>query len=65
MENPNRFGRRWTDGVRPLASIPNKDGFVLIGVHKDGTRAQLTVYVDANGHHKVPGYENLTGWVPV
>jgi len=57
--NPNR---RNPASVRPLASIPNKDGFVLIGVHKNGTEAQLTVYVDANGFHKVPGYSDLVGW---
>lgn len=57
--NPNRSTKI---EVRPLASIPNKEGFVLVGVRKDGSEAQLTVYVDASGQHTVPGYESLVGW---
>lgn len=48
--------------LRPLASIPNKSGFLIIGVRRDGAEAQLTVYVDKDGFHKVPGYEQLAGW---
>lgn len=59
MSNPNRPGKAI---IRPLASIPNKEGFVLIGVHKNGSEAELTVFVDESGFHKVPGYENLQGW---
>lgn len=50
------------DAIRPLASIPNKAGFLIIGVRKDGAEARLTVYVDKDGFHKVPGYEQLAGW---
>lgn len=48
--------------LRPLASIPNKIGFVLIGVRKDGKEAELVVYLDGNGFHTVPGYDQLAGW---
>lgn len=48
--------------LRPLASIPQKVGFVLIGVRKDGKEAELVVYLDADGFHKVPGYDQLAGW---
>lgn len=49
--------------LQPLASIPNKDGYCLIGVRKDGTEAVLEVYVDEeDGFHKVPGYKELIGW---
>ena len=48
--------------LQPLASIPNKAGFLIIGVRKDGAEAELTVYVDKDGFHKVPGYEQLVGW---
>jgi len=48
--------------VRPLASIPQKEGFQLIGVHKNGSEALLTVFVDKDGFHKVPGYHDLAGW---
>lgn len=53
---------RRRDAIRPLASIPNKEGFQLIGVHKNGSEALLTVYVDDSGFHKVPGYADLVGW---
>ncbi len=45
---------RRRDAIRPLASIPNKDGAVIIGVRKDGSEARLVVYVDAaDGLHKL------------
>lgn len=59
MQNPNR---RDYAVIRPLASIPNKEGFVLIGVRRDGSEAELTVYVDEHGNHMVPGYKDLIGW---
>lgn len=59
MNNPNR---RQHDEVRPLASIPNKEGFVIIGVRADGSEARLTVFVDEHGLHTVPGYKTLVGW---
>lgn len=60
MTNPNRPA---VARIRPLASIPNKDGAVIVGVRKDGREAVLTVYVDpADGLHKVPGYHELVGW---
>lgn len=57
--NPNRPA---ADRIRPLASIPNKDGALIIGVHRNGTEAQLTVYMDASGFYTVPGYADLVGW---
>lgn len=59
MNNPNRPVKTQ---IRPLASIPNKEGFELIGVDRQGKEALLVVYVDVDGFHKVPGYENLIGW---
>ncbi len=51
------------DRLRPLCSIPQKSGFVIIGVRADRSEARLTVYVDeADGLHKVPGYHELIGW---
>lgn len=48
--------------LRPLASIPNKEGFQLIGVRRDGSEALLVVYMDADGFYRVPGYSDLMGW---
>lgn len=59
MTNPNRPEKA---RIRPLASIPNKEGFQLVGVHKNGSEALLTVFVDKDGFHKVPGYHDLVGW---
>ena len=57
--NPNR---PTTATIRPLASIPNKEGYELVGVRKDGSEARLTVFIDKDGHYKVPGYSELIGW---
>lgn len=57
--NPNRPA---TARIRPLASIPNKEGMIIIGVRKDGSEGRLVVFVDASGFHKVPGYADLVGW---
>lgn len=60
MNNPNRPSAA---RIRPLASIPNKEGFQLVGVHKNGSEALLTVFVDPDdGLHKVLDYPNLIGW---
>lgn len=54
---------RRRDTIRPLASIPQKDGAVIVGVRRDGSEARLVVYVDpADGLHKVAGYSELAGW---
>lgn len=59
----NDYQIRRRDTIRPLASIPQKDGAVIVGVHKNGSEARLTVYVDpADGLHKVAGYAELAGW---
>lgn len=50
------------DALRPLASIPNKEGFVIIGVDRQGREALLTVSMNAGGHYTVPGYSELAGW---
>lgn len=57
--NPNRPANTT---IRPLASIPNKEGFQLVGVRKDGTEALLSVFVDKDGHYTLPGYSELAGW---
>ena len=57
--NPNRPANAT---IRPLASIPNKEGFTLVGVRKDGTEALLSVYMDEGGNFTVPGYADLVGW---
>jgi len=59
--NPNR-NRPGNAPIRPLASILHKEGMVIIGVHKNGSEAQLVVYMDEGGNYVVPGYENLVGW---
>lgn len=48
--------------IRPLASIPNKEGYTLIGIRQDGSEALLSVYLDDDGTYKVPGYAELVGW---
>lgn len=48
--------------LRSLADIPNKEGFVLIGVRKDFSEAELTVYLAMDGTHKVPEFDKLIGW---
>lgn len=53
---------RRRDAIRPLASIPQKEGFQLLGVRADGSCAVLIVFVDKDGFHKVPGYSELAGW---
>jgi hypothetical protein len=46
----------------PLASIPNKEGFELIAVRKDGAEARVAVTVDKDGNYTLPGWKNLAGW---
>lgn len=58
----NKMSQVAMQKLRPLASIPQKAGFLIIGVRKDGAEAELTVYVDKDGFHKVPGYDQLAGW---
>lgn len=57
--NPNRPANAT---IRPLASIPHKEGAVIVGIHRNGSEAQLTVYMDAGGNFTVPGYAELAGW---
>lgn len=59
--NPNR-NRPGNAAIRPLAAIPHKEGFVLIGVHRNGSEAELTVFMDESGNYVVPGYADLRGW---
>lgn len=59
----NDYQIRRRDTIRPLASIPQKDGAVIVGVRRDGSEARLVVYVDpVDGLHKVAGYAELAGW---
>ena len=48
--------------LRALDDIPNKEGFVLIGVRRDHSEAELTVYLAMDGTHKVPEFDKLIGW---
>lgn len=57
--NPNRPAKA---PIRPLASIHHKEGMVIIGVHKNGSEAELVVYLDDSGNYVVPGYSDLVGW---
>lgn len=57
--NPNRSTKVT---VRPLASIPHKEGAVIVGVHRNGTEARLVVYMDEGGNFTVEGYSDLVGW---
>lgn len=59
MNNPNRTT---SAKIRPLASIPHKEGFQIVGVRASGAEAILTVFVDASGNYTVPGYALLVGW---
>lgn len=52
-------------GLLPLRDLPNKEGFVFIGVLKDGSEATCNVTLDENGWHRVAGsatYNQLIGW---
>lgn len=53
---------RHKDDILPLASIPNKEGFILIAVHRDGAEARVAVYLSADGHFTLPDWKNLVGW---
>lgn len=59
MNNPNRPSAA---RIRPLASIPMKEGFVIVGVRPDGTEAELVVFLDHENNYRVPGYHDLVGW---
>ncbi len=50
------------DGLLPLASIPQKEGFQVIAVRRDGAEARVAVYVDADGHYTLPNWKDLVGW---
>ena len=52
--------------VRPLALLPNQDGFKFYGVRADFTLAECHIELTRNGH-AIRGdetYFNLIGWVP-
>jgi hypothetical protein len=51
-------------GAKPLAWLPNRDGFKFVGVKHDGTTAACEVKRLENGSHVVKGaiYEDLAGW---
>ena len=52
-------------GAKPLAWLPNRDGFKFIGVRDDGTTAQCEVKRLDTGAHVVTGeakFEELAGW---
>ena len=54
------------DVVRPLANLPNHNGFKFIGIKKDGTCVDCHVTFDkAAGIHVVAGgaqFDELQGW---
>jgi len=47
--------------IQPLANIPNKEGFVFIGVRRDLTEAELTVKL-VDGHYTCDCWSELVGW---
>lgn len=53
---------RRRDAIRPLASIPQKEGAVILGIDRKGAEARLIVFVDKSGQYTVPGYSELVGW---
>jgi len=53
---------RTNKDLLPLASIPNKEGFELIAVRRDGAEAHAVVYVNQDGHYTLPDWKNLIGW---
>ena len=50
------------EGLLPLASIPNKEGFELIAVRRDGAEARVKVVLSKDGHYTLPGWDALIGW---
>ena len=54
------------DVVRPLANLPNQNGFKFIGVKKDGACVDCHVTFDKDvGIHVVAGgaqFDELQGW---
>lgn len=50
--------------MRELRDIPNRAGYIFIGITKDGTQHQCEVYKDDKGLHRVKGakFTDLAGW---
>lgn len=46
----------------PLCAIPNRVGYAIIGVRRDGTEVRLVVRLNADNLHTVDGYHDLAGW---
>lgn len=52
-------------GLKPLAHLPNREGFAFTGTLRDGTCVDCHVVKDAEtGLHKVAGaaFVDLIGW---
>lgn len=59
-------------GLRPLADLPNVDGFEFFGVDKEGAVLECVVGRDPVGCHSTytkwsrdPCFFRLSGWLPV
>ena len=50
---------------RPLADIPNIEGYQFLGYFKDGTWRMCTVYKNTNGYYTVNNFSNLLSWKKV
>lgn len=51
--------------IKPLATLPNQDGFTFIGVLRDGRMVQCHIVKDVTtGLHCIAGarYSDLKGW---
>lgn len=50
------------DRIRPLAFLPNREGFRFLGILKNGGTRECVVILNENGLHTVEGYAELAGW---
>lgn len=53
--------------VRPLAWLPNREGFAFLAQFKDGTQCRCVVERRADGTHFIgdADIEDMTGWLPM
>ncbi len=51
--------------IRPLASLPNRVGFVFVGLMRNGQIVRCHVVLDENKCHRVVGakFSELQGWM--
>lgn len=58
---------RFDNAPRPLAWLPNREGFRFTGVRKDGTECPCMVMRHGGGMHFIQGADfiDLKGWKPL